>query len=46
MEGSLESGVYLETLGLTRYHKEEEDCQEIQRFMERDEGPYHRSVYL
>ena len=46
MEVILDSGVYLEILGIKRCHTEEEDGRARCRSTERGKGPHHRWVYL
>ena len=46
MEGSPESGVDLEILGITKFPREEEDVRTIRSFVERGEVPHHIWVYL
>ena len=46
MEGSPDSGVYLEILGITRCPTEEKDGQERRRYVETDKFSHHIWVYL
>ena len=46
MDTSLDIGVDLEILGLTRCPTEEEDGRARRRYVDREKGPHHRWVYL
>ena len=46
MDGSPDSGVYLEIIGITRCPTEEEDGQARRRSVERDKVPHYIWVYL